>query len=243
MNENHIKKQKMKKLTLLFLIILSSKSFAQTKNFIDLPYIETSAKVDSLVVPNRIYLKIIISEKDSKNEKSVEELENLMEQKIKSLGIDTNKNLTLSDAASNFKKYFLKQTDIVKTKSYNLKVESAKMAGNVISELETIDISNIRVTKTENTEFEKIQLFLKSKAVEKAKKQAEYLLNPLNQKVGKAIYINDDITLKYNSEEGQLNEVVVVGYSSNSKQEFKPIDIEFEKIKIESSVNVKFLIQ
>ena len=233
----------MKKLTLLFLIILSSKSISQTKNFIDLPYIETSARVDTLVIPDRIYLKIIISEKDTKNEKSVEELENLMEQKLKSLGIDTNKDLTLSDAASNFKKYFLKQTDVVKTKSYNLKVESAKMAGNVIAELETIDISNIRVTKTENTEYEKIKLLLKSKAVEKAKKQAEALLNPLNQKVGKAIYINDDLTLKYNAEEGQLNEVVVVGFSSRQKQEFKPIDIEFEKIKIESSVNVKFLIQ
>ena len=119
------------------------------------------------------------------------------------------------------------------------------MAGNVIAELESIEISNIRVTKTENTEYEKIKLLLKSKAVEKAKKQAEASLNPLNQKVGKAIYINDEITLKYNSEEGQLNEIVVVGYSSagRQKQEFKPIDIEFEKIKIESSVNVKFLIQ
>lgn len=239
------KNRKMKKLTLLFLIILSSKSISQTKNFIDLPYIETSARVDTLVIPNQIYLKIIISERDTKNEKSVEELENQMEQKLKSLGIDTNKDLTLSDAASNFKKYFLKQTDVVKTKSYNLKVESAKMAGNVIAELESIEISNIRVTKTENTEYEKIKLLLKSKAVEKAKKQAEASLNPLNQKVGKAIYINDDLTLKYNSEEGQLNEIVVVGYSSTGrqKQEFKPIDIEFEKIKIESSVNVKFLIQ
>ena len=91
-------------MTLLFLIILSSKSISQTKNFIDLPYVETSARVDTLVIPNRIYLKIIISEKDSKNEKSVEELENLMEQKLKSLEIDTNKDLTLSDAASNFKK-------------------------------------------------------------------------------------------------------------------------------------------
>ena len=72
----------MKKLTLLFLIILSSKSISQTKNFIDLPYIETSARVDTLVIPDRIYLKIIISEKDTKNEKSVEELENLMERAV-----------------------------------------------------------------------------------------------------------------------------------------------------------------
>ncbi|MFT7250898.1 MAG: lysozyme, partial [Flavobacterium sp.] len=46
-------------------------SFAQTKNFIDLPYIETSAKVDTLVVPDKIYLNIMITEKDTKGKISV----------------------------------------------------------------------------------------------------------------------------------------------------------------------------
>lgn len=37
----------MKKTTLLFLIIISVKSFSQNKNFIDVPYIETSAIADT----------------------------------------------------------------------------------------------------------------------------------------------------------------------------------------------------
>ena len=106
----------MKKLTLLLLLIISTKSFSQTKNFIDLPYIETSAVADTLVIPNRIHLNIVISEKDTKDKYSVEELENLMEQKLKSLGINTNKNLSLNDLASNFKKYFIKETDVMKSK-------------------------------------------------------------------------------------------------------------------------------
>ena len=73
----------MKKLTLLLVFIISANSFSQTKNFIDLPYIETSAIADTLILPNRIHLNIIISEKDSKDKYSVEELENLMEQKLK----------------------------------------------------------------------------------------------------------------------------------------------------------------
>lgn len=128
----------MKKTTLLFLILISVKSFSQNKNFIDVPYIETSAIADSLVLPNRIHLNIIISEKDTKDKYSVEELENLMEQKLINLGINTSQNLSLNDLASNFKKYFIKTTDVIKSKSYNLVVENAKIAGNVISELETI---------------------------------------------------------------------------------------------------------
>lgn len=65
----------MKKIVLLFLTFVTIHSFSQTKNFIDLPYIETAAKVDTLVVPDRIYLNISIAEQDTKGKIAVEELE------------------------------------------------------------------------------------------------------------------------------------------------------------------------
>ena len=46
-------------------------SNGQTKNFIDQPYIETTAKVDSLVKPDIIYLDILLQEKDNRNKVSV----------------------------------------------------------------------------------------------------------------------------------------------------------------------------
>ena len=122
----------MKKNIILFLILLSAKSFSQTKNFLDTPYIETSAKVDTLVTPDRIYLNILITEKDTKGKIAVEELEIKMNEKLKSLGIVTEKQLTLNDLSSNSKKYFLKQQDIQKSKNYTLVVYNAKVAGKVI---------------------------------------------------------------------------------------------------------------
>ena len=116
----------MKNLLSIIALYIVSFVFSQTKNFIDQPYLETSAKADTLVIPDRIYLDILISEKDTKDKKSIEELEILMEEKLKSIGIDTKKQLTLNDLASNFKKYFLKNTDILKTKSYSLIVYDAK---------------------------------------------------------------------------------------------------------------------
>ena len=107
----------MKKIVLLLPLLFITKNFSQTKNFIDLPYIETSAKVDTLVTPDRIFLTILITEKDTKNRTSVEELESKMNLKLKSIGIITEKQLTLNDLTSNYKKYFLKQQEILKTKS------------------------------------------------------------------------------------------------------------------------------
>jgi uncharacterized protein YggE len=213
----------------------------QTKNFIDQPYLETTAKVDTLIKPDLIYLDILLQEKDSRNKISVEELENKMATKLESMGIDLKKQLTLSDLASNFKKYFLKQKDILKSKAYKLKVFDALTAGKVLVELENIGISNVALDKTEYSKIEELKLTLKSKAVQKAKTQADYLVAPLNQKIGRALFIVDKYYQGYAYAE--LEEVVVVGYSSMKKAEYKPVEIEFKPIKVETEVTVKFSIE
>ena len=143
----------MKKIVLrslvIFLLITGFKNYGQNKNFIDQPYLETTARVDTLVIPDRIYLSIRITEADTKGKTSVEKLENKMADKLESLGIDIEKQLTLSDLASNFKKYFLRKTDVQKDKEYSLLVYDAVMAGKVILGLESIGISNVNLTKTE----------------------------------------------------------------------------------------------
>ena len=96
----------------LFLFLLPLMTMGQNKNFLDVPYLETSARVDTLVTPDKIYLNITIQEKDSKGRKSVEEQENKMAQSLKRLGIDVDKQLTIKDLASNYKKYFLRSKKI-----------------------------------------------------------------------------------------------------------------------------------
>ena len=116
-------------LILLFLFGTVHLAVAQTKNFMDIPYLETSARVDTLVTPDKIYLSITITEKDSKGRKSVEEQENKMAQAFRGLGIDLDKQLFIKDLSSNFKKYFLRQKDVLKSKRFSLLVYSGKAGG------------------------------------------------------------------------------------------------------------------
>lgn len=227
---------KTKSLFLLF-AFFALQTYAQTKNFIDRPYLETTAVVDTLVVPDRIHFSILITEADTRGKISVEELENRMNTKLIALGIDTKKQLFLSDAASNFKNYFLRGKDILKNKAYTLLVYDAETAGRVIVGLESIAISNIQLTKTEYSKMEQLQLELKQKAVAKAKVQGEYLLKPLNQNLGKAIYISDMNYTIYRSEVADFK------VRTMAAQEQAPIDIEFEKIRIESRINITFAIE
>ena len=226
----------MKHVYFILLAFYSLTAFSQTKNFIDQPFIETKATVDTLVTPDRIYLSILINEQDTKGKISVEEQENKMAVKLRSLGIDLDKQLMLSDLGSNFKKYFLKSQDIQKSKSYSLLVFTAKVAGDVIQSLEKIGISNVNLERTEYSKLEQLKLELKSKAISKAKLQAEYLVTPLDQKVGPAIHISDKFNQIYRA--NQLDDVVVRGYAKN--KEFESIDIEFKKIEVASEVQVKF---
>ena len=227
----------------LGLFLATNVTYAQTKNFIDQPYLETTAIVDTLIKPDIIYLDILIREKDEKNKISVEELEERMAEKLNSIGINLQTQLSLSDLSSNFKKYFLKQKDIVKTKAYSLKVFDASTAGQVIVALEEIGISNVSLDKTEYSKIEELNLELKSKAVFKAKRQAEYLLAPLNQKITKALFVTDKYYQR-NNYNGDLEEIVFIGYgSSKRKLEASPIEIEFKPIKVEAEVTIRFGIE
>ena len=234
--------KKMRKISIIIIFtIISTIGIAQTKSFIDQPYLETNAMVDTLVTPDQIHLSILITEKDTKGKISVEELENKMANELSSIGIDLDKQLTLSDLSSNFNKYFLKQKDVLKTKSYSVLVYDALTAGKVILAMESINISNVNISKTEYSKMEALKLLLKSKAIEKAKLNADAMTKPLNQKVGKAIFISDFASAS-NAFQGRVAGVQIRGYSSQKNHEYSPIEISFEKIKIESKVTVKFVI-
>ncbi len=221
---------------LTFAFCLSSP--AQTKNFLDIPYLETSARVDTLVTPDKIYLSITITEKDSKGRKSVEEQENKMAQAFRAMGINLEKQLFIKDLSSNFKKYFLRQKDVLKSKRFSLLVYSGKQAGDALAALEKLDIANTYLEKTEYSKMEDLELELKSKAVKKAKKKADALTAPLNQKVGAALHILDNTVPSYPRTYARQKLNVYAEAAVDRTAE--PLDVDFEQIKVETSVNVKF---
>ena len=210
---------------------------AQSKNFLDVPYLETSARVDTLVTPDKIYLSITIREKDSKGRKSVEEQENKMAQSLKNLGIDIDKQLAIKDLASNYKKYFLRSKEVLKSKQFSLVVYDGLTAGKVMAALEELDIANTYLEKTEYSKMDELELTLKSRAIQKAKKKADALTAPLGQKVGPALHIMDTSQPYYPRYNQPRMEMAM---AKMDVAEAEPLDINFEKIRVESTVNVKF---
>ncbi len=226
-------------LTLLFLF-----GQGQTKTFIDQPFMEVTGSADTLITPDEIYIKISISEKDTKDRTSVEDLELKMYNALKALSIDVDKNLTTSDMASNFKFYLLKSKDVMKSKQYILKVNDAVTASKVFIELENLGISNTAIDRVDHSDLEAIKNQMRTKAVENAKARANALTKPLNQTLGAAIYIadNEAYNTNINQYRANLNEVVVVGYGAQRGLATDLPKIDFEKIKVATNINVKFIL-
>ena len=231
----------MKNILISFVVVMvSGIALGQSKNFIDQPYLETNASADTLVVPDRIYLSIDIRESDTKDRKSVEELENRMVAALKAIGIDTDKQLTLSDLDSSFKNYFLKKTGVLKSKSFTLLVYDGLAAGKAIQALENSKIANVNFQKAEVSNIEQIKMDLRAEAVENAVDQAKSMLSPLAQQLGKALYVSD---LNTGIVYGWQNKMARMDVSMARAEQYEPVDIDFEKVKVSSSVNVKFAIE
>ncbi|MBT8321599.1 MAG: SIMPL domain-containing protein [Eudoraea sp.] len=218
-------------------LLLTQPLKAQQKNFIDQPYLESTAKVDTLVVPDRIYLNILLTEADTKGRISVEELENRMAAKLKSLGIDLDTQLSLTDLGSDFKRYFLRKKDIQKEKSYTLLVYDGLTVGKVLKDLETIGISNIGLQKTEYSELEALKMDLRIKAIVQAREEGSKLVEAIGQKLGKALHIQE-------FETNFINLRAVTSFREKADvSSAEPLDVEFSKIKVEARLAVKFAIE
>jgi len=232
----------------IFLALILSLSYCisvigQTKNFIDQPYIEVGGSSDTLVTPNLIYIKIIISEKDSRDKIPLEEQEIKMVTAFKNLGINTEVDLTISDMLSNYKFYLLKQKDILKTKEYILKVTTAETASKVFVQLEDFGMSNTSIYKVDHSDIENLKNICRKKAIESSYKKAIALTKPLSQTIGNAIHITDNDTNLVHQLQGRVAGLQISGYGSNDKAKYEAPKIEFEKIKVSAEVSVKYILK
>jgi len=230
----------MKKILFCTMLLLPFLLMAQTgeKNFIDQNYIQVIGKAEMEVVPDLIDLKIIIDENDVKGKTTLNELEKSLLNKLNEIGIDLEKDLAIRDLTSNFKFHVLLKTDIILSKEYILTVRSGSKAAEVFMELEKIGISHVSVEHLDHSEIERFRKEVKINSIKAAKMKAEYMATAIDQDIGRALYIEE---LESSASYNQVSNVFIRGATSvyGTRASNLP-NIEFDKIKLEYSVKVRF---
>jgi len=232
----------MKNILFVLSIMISATVFGQNgeKNFIDQNYIEVTGKAIMQIIPDEIYLKILINEKENRG-KSLIELENSMIAKLQEIGIETNKDFSIIDYTSNFKDYWIVKSDIVLTKEYQLLVRNAKVAGKVFQELQKLGISNISIDRIENSKIQEYRQEVKINAIKAAREKANSLAIAIDQTIGKAIYIQelDNNYMNRMAEKAAVMQIRAANSITSIANSQEP-EIEFEKIELDYSVIVRF---
>ncbi|MFV0507021.1 MAG: SIMPL domain-containing protein [Bacteroidales bacterium] len=215
---------------------------AQEKNFLDRAYMETTISIDTMVNIDKITISITLNEEDMKGSQSVEAQEDKLTQALKSLDIDTNKELKVDNMSSDIESGFLKGRNVVKSKSYLLELSSPKKAFQTMLVCEELGVSKFKIVKTEVSNIKEIELELKKRALVKAKYECTEILSAVGEQLGAVLKINimntnsfapmySDSMLSLGLVRAKVNENV------NNVQ-----DLNFKQMKVSTTISVIFAI-
>ena len=240
----------MKQLLTMAFLMTTIFAFGQTNTSKseEQPYIEVTGTAEKEVIPDEIYIGIIIREKYVNKEKvTIEEQEQKLKNAVKSLGIDMS-NFYLSDANADYVKIRWQKKDVLTKKDYTLKVTNATTVGKVFLELEKLEITEAFISKVHYSKMDSLRKEVKIQAIKAAKEKADYLLTAIGEQTGKPLVVKENdishisgisnvINRNYNSK-GKLEEFEQDKMAADDNNE-----IQFKKIKIQTSIYVKFSIK
>ncbi len=209
------------------------------------PYIEVTGTAEKFVVPDEIYISIALKERqEGRENKSIEQQEALLKKGLTDIGIDL-KNLSLSDATSDYVRVKVAKKDVISKADYLLKVTTASMVGKVFEKLDELKIEEAQISRVSHSEIERFRKEVKIQAIKAAKEKADYLLEAIGEKTGKPLIVMENqmgITPHSNAQfiedQQSLGLLSTPGYYAKSE----PV-LQFQKIKVVSSIYIKFAIQ
>lgn len=217
-------------------LLMASPLFAQQKTFLDQPYIEVTGRAEMEVAPDEIYVRITINEQDSKGKTTVLQQEKDMVRRLKDLGIDVDKKLVVQDMMNaQLKK------DVATSKSYMLEVNSATQLAHVFQALQTIGISDAVVERTDVSNMDELRQQVRGASAKAARQNAEILAAALGQKVGKAIFVQDNSYYSRPYSNVVLTRTMKVADAGVAATAAPTL--EFQKITIDHSVLVRFMLE
>ncbi|WP_269243339.1 SIMPL domain-containing protein [Flavobacterium limnophilum] len=225
----------MKKILLFGILLSTINNFGQViySESNSKPYIEVIGTAQTEVVPDKIYLSIVLSEKTEKNDDfSIQIQEEQLKKLVRTNDIE-DKNLFLSEAISEVTRDKKKETGIKLTREYTLILKNAEKVTKIFQELTDINIKEVNVKKTEYSEIESVQKQVRENAIKAAKEKAEYLLSAIGDKIGKPLEIKE-LENKY-MKNAKSN--IIIESSEDEMQ-----TTSFEKIVVKFSYFIKYSI-
>lgn len=203
------------------------------------PFIEVNGMAEKEITPDRIYLGIVIRERTTGKDKiTVGEQEEKLKAGLRKKGIPLE-NLYLADANANYLNRPWKTREVISQAQYELRLGTASEVSEVMNLLDEIEITDAWISKVDHSRMEELKKDLRIEAIKAAKVKSEYLLSAIGQQTGKALIVRENEMYHPPMYFNKMAKVQMeVMDASGAAPEYEPVD--FRKIKIQTSIYVKF---
>ncbi len=211
------------------------------------PYIEVSGSAEMEIIPDEIYISVLLQERyDGKDRISLENMEQDMFNRLKSIGIDS-KNISLSDAGSNFIYRKRQEDDALLSRNYSIKVNDAATVIKVYDELGKIDAQDAFISNVSHSKIEDYRMQTKVQATLASKDKATKMLSAIGEEIGKPVLIQEREFYIYPYEQ-QYSQFSNMAMESSPQFDAEPStgtpnNLTYQKIKLRYEVFAKYEIK
>lgn len=204
---------------------------------IDDNYIQVNGYAQIEVIPNEYYLTITLDQSDSKGRVDIDLQRQAMVAALKSLNIDTAKDLTVMGMSSDY----FRRNQSLSAAQYQLKLSTIEQVGAVFDKLGSLNLSNINIARVSHADLQQLKSQVRKQAVFNAKQKAVELAEATGQSLGYCIRIED-----YNNDNRTSYTGSVISFAARKSNMEDSIvaqePIEFRKIKIDYSISARFIL-
>lgn len=228
---------------LMLALLLPALAFSQNETFKGEHFIEVTGSAQQEIEPNEIYTLIRLREfEENKQKIGLEKLDADFMKALKEAGID-KKRLELADAGSRLDKFGKREKDAFREKAYQLKLTSATELEKFLEKLEPVKVSQVAITRLHHSDYEKLKVELKMKALQAARNKAETLLKSIGAEIGKPLMIRDWEVEPYQPMM-EMKTANMRVQNESDQSGFAPEEaIGFRKIKLQSQITAQFEIK
>ncbi len=207
------------------------------------------------IVPDEIYMSVTLREYTNKDKKkfTIEELEKNLVNYIEKITTTDKKDIKMDNMSAYVLSMKRKNKDEIITKSYDVKFKNSQQVYLLYSVMDSLGISKASVSKYSHSKMDEYKKQIKINAIKAAREKANYLMEAIGEKAGKAIGVTE-VTGFVSVDDGTDDNIRGNSFyrsrhsQSNTTEDYASAvevgnTIGDKTIKLNYAINVEFAIQ
>jgi uncharacterized protein YggE len=235
------------KIILSFVLIYQSQN-CQAQNFTNINAIDVTGNSKMEIIPDRVFVSVTLDERtDVKHVFTYKQQEDSLLSLMKIMQIPKTK-IQMKDAGNDYLNVRKLGKSVIAHKTYLIELQNVKQLNTLFSKLDRWMVYKAWIEKVDHSKIDSLKKQGQIAAITNAQEKAKYLLSPLGKSIGNVLYVSDiqDLSIgrTFNYIAGANVRSKWSGGEADMAHEETPAnDVDFETMKLEYQVTVKFEIK